>query len=134
MMDEKGRLAYNFMARQAAGDFFKRSAKRLPEKTALTFRDHKFTYNEFNRAVNRAAHALQALGLQKGDALAIMSQNCHQMVIIMCACFKTGVWYAPVNFLLRGHEIIYQLNHSDAKVFFVESAFLDAVNEVSDEL
>jgi fatty-acyl-CoA synthase len=134
VMNEKDKLQQNLMRRQAVGDFLKRTAKRCPEKTVFMFRDKRFTYKELNSVVNRTVHALQDLGLQKGDVVAIMSHNCHQMAIIMWACFKAGIWYAPVNFLLRGGEITYQVNHCEAKVFFVESAFLDPVKEVSNEL
>ncbi|TFG37638.1 MAG: hypothetical protein E4H39_01800, partial [Syntrophobacterales bacterium] len=109
-------------------------AKRSPERMAFMFRDKKFTYEKLNSVVNRAVHALQEMGLQKGDVLAIISQNCEHIAILMWACFKAGIWYAPVNYLLRGGEIIYQLNHCGAKAFFVESAFLDPVKDVSDEL
>jgi len=133
-MYEKEEYQQNLLRRQAVGDFLRRTAKRLPNKLLMAFKDNKFTYKEFDEAVNRTAHALMALGLKKGDALAIMSQNCYQMALLMWACFRTGIWYAPVNYLLRGAEIVFQLNHCEARVFIVESAFLDPVKNVHNEL
>jgi fatty-acyl-CoA synthase len=133
-MNEKDKLQQNLMRRQAVGDYLKRAAAKLPDKTALIFRDKRFSYGEFNAVVNRAAHALSELGIKKGDVVAVISQNCHQMAILMWSCFKIGAWYSPLNYLLRGSEITYQVNHSGAKIFFVESALLDAVKEVENEL
>lgn len=133
-MGNNEKLQQNLLRRQAVGDFLKRTAKRYPDRIAFTFRDKVFTYQQLDSAANRACHALKELGLQKGDVMAILSQNCHQMAILMWACFKSGIWYAPVNFLLRGPEIVYQVNHCDAKIFIVESAFLDTVKEISGEL
>ena len=127
-------LRQNLLRRQAVGDFLKRTTKRYPDRVAFRFRDKVFTYQQLDSAVNRACHALKELGFRKGDVMAILSQNCHQMAILMWACFKSGIWYAPVNFLLKGPEIVYQVNHCDAKIFIVESAFLDTVKAVSGEL
>lgn len=127
-------LQMNLMRRQAVGDFLKRSAARQPDKTAFVFRDKRFSYREFNAVVNKVAHALGELGIKKGDVVAVMSQNCHQMAILMWACFKIGAWYSPMNYLLRKGEITYQINHAGAKIFFVESALLDVVKEVENEL
>lgn len=133
-MRDDNMLQQNRLRRQAVGDFLKRTAKRSPERMAFKFRDKIFTYGQLDAAANRACHALNDLGMKKGDVLAILSQNCHQMAILMWACFKAGIWYAPVNFLLRGPEIVYQVNHCDAKAFFVESALLDTVRAVYGEL
>ena len=133
-MGDHEKLQQNLLRRQAVGDFLKRSTKRFPDRVAFTFRDKVFTYEQLNGAANRACHALHELGFRKGDVMAILSQNCHQMAILMWACFKSGIWYAPVNFLLKGPEIVYQVNHCDAKIFFVESAFLDTVKPISGEL
>jgi len=133
-MIEQKELQQNLLRRQAVGDFLRRAAARHPDKLLLAFGDNRFTYQELDLAVNRTAHALMEMGLKKGDVLAIMSQNCYQMVLLMWACFKTGIWYAPVNYLLQGAEIAYQINHCEADAFIVESAFIQPVQEVSAQL
>lgn len=127
-------LEQNLLRRQAVGDYLHRTAVQVPDKTVFVFQDKRFTYREFNASVNRAAHALSALGLEKGDVMAVMSQNCHQMAIFMWACFKTGIWYSPLNYLLRNEEIIYQINHSEAKMFMVESALVEEVSRAMEKL
>lgn len=124
----------NILGRQAVGDILHRTAKRLPDKTALVFREKRFTYEELNALANRTAHALMELRIKKGDTLSIMSQNCHQVAILMWACLKMGARYSPLNYLLKGREIIYQINHNDAKVLFVEDALLGEVRKVLQNL
>ncbi|MGD0275753.1 MAG: AMP-binding protein [Syntrophales bacterium] len=133
-MKEAVALQQNLLRRQAVGDFLKRTAKRHPDRVAFKFRDKVYTYKQLDSAANRASHALHDMGFRKGDVMAILSQNCHQMAVLMWACFKSGIWYAPVNFLLKGPEIVYQVNHCDAKIFIVESAYVDTVKAISGEL
>ena len=56
-----------------AGEILRLAAARFPDKNALIDGDHRLTYREFDRAANRAAHALLALGLKKGSRAAILS-------------------------------------------------------------
>lgn len=51
---------------QQLGDLLRRSAARVPNKTALVFRDQSDTFAELDAAVNRAANALRARGISKG--------------------------------------------------------------------
>jgi fatty-acyl-CoA synthase len=133
-MEQSRSFQMNILRRAMVGDMFERTAKRIPDETAFVFRKTRLTYKELNALTNRAAHALMEIGLKKGDTLAIMSHNCHQMAILLYACLKSGVRYSPLNFLLRGKEISYQVNHSDAKVMFVEDDLLSEVQKVIEDI
>ena len=56
------------------------NAMKLPEKTALIFRDTRLSYLELNRRVNRLANALLSIGVNKGDRVAVLADNCPQYV------------------------------------------------------
>jgi hypothetical protein len=78
-MGENKDIEINLMRREAVGDFLKRSAERLPNKTAMVFGDKRFTYSEFNSTVNRFAHVLMDVGIRKGD---VVSLTTHQILQI----------------------------------------------------
>lgn len=102
-------------ARQhSVGDLLRRTARRYPGKLALVDGERRATYAELDVAVNRAAHALAARGLSKGDRLALLSRNCWQYAVLAFATARLGVVLVPVNFMLGAEEIAYILRHSEA--------------------
>ena len=124
----------NVMRRVSVGDLLVRTAARYPNKLMLRFRDKLFTYCQFNDEVNRCAHSLMSLGIRKGDRAAILSHNCYQYVIYWWALLKIGAVITPMNFMLKGEEIKYIINHAEAKVFLVEDALVANVLPIKDEL
>lgn len=102
-------------ARQhSVGDLLRRTALRCPDKLAVVAGERRITYAEFDVAVNRAAHALAARGLDKGDRLALLSHNCWQFAVLAFATAKLGVVLVPVNFMLGADEVAFILRHSGA--------------------
>ncbi len=110
-------------ARQhAVGDLLHRTARRYPDKLAVVDGDLRVTYDEFDRAVNRAAHALAGRDLATGDRLALLSHNCWQYAVLAFATAKLGVVLVPVNFMLGPDEIAFILRHSGARGMVTEDA------------
>ncbi|MCB2193274.1 MAG: long-chain-fatty-acid--CoA ligase [Deltaproteobacteria bacterium] len=91
-----------------------RSAQRHPHKTAVIFEDRSWTYSEFNARVNRLAHALSSLGMNKGDKLAVLALNGNEYLEIYHATAKLGVWMVPINHRLKAPEVAYRISHSQA--------------------
>src|ERR1043165_6247763 len=94
----------------------------------------RFTYAEFDAAVNRAARMLAARGIGKGDAVSLLMPNCAEYVIAYFACFKLGALAGPVNSLLKTEEIGYVIDNSEAKALLVNSQFLPKVENLDKEL
>jgi len=108
-------------ARQhSVGDLLRRTALRYPGKLAVVDGDRRVTYAEFDAAANRAAHALTARGVGKGDRIALLSHNCWQYTVLVFATAKLGVVLVPVNFMLGAEEIAFILRHSGAKGLITE--------------
>jgi fatty-acyl-CoA synthase len=112
-------------ARQhSVGDLLHRTGRRYPDKLAVVAGDRRVTYREFDVAVNRAAHALTARGLGKGDRLALLSHNSWQFAVLAFATARLGVVLVPVNFMLGPDEIAYILQHSGAAGMVAEDALV----------
>src|SRR5688572_26937496 len=110
-------------ARQhAIADLLHRTAARYPDKLAVVAGDLRFTYAEFDAAVNRAANALADRGLVKGDRLALLSHNSWQFAVLNFATARLGVVLVPVNFMLGPDEIAFILRHSGASGMVTEDA------------
>ena len=97
------------------GDVVKRNAKRYPDKTATVFEDNKYTFKEFNSRVNSLANALSDMGVQKGNRVAVLSDNCHQYIELYCAAPKGGMILVPLNCTLSKQELTYIINDTNGK-------------------
>jgi long-chain acyl-CoA synthetase len=105
-------------------------AAQAPDKVFLVNeRDaRRWTYREFDGAVNRAAHMLWAQHrVRKGDVVSLLMPNGAEYVITYFACFKIGALAGPVNSLLKPEEIAYVVGNSEARLLLVDSEFLPRV-------
>ena len=78
-------------------------AERRPDDDALVYPDRglRYTYGEFKEVVERGARALMALGLEKGDHVAIWGQNVPEWVTLQFATGKMGAVLVTVNPLMN---------------------------------
>src|SRR6185437_12141624 len=110
-------------ARQhSIGDLLRRTAQRSPDKLAVIYGDERYTFAEFDAAVNRAAGALAARGLRKGDRLALLGRNSWSFAVLVFATAKLGVVLVPINFMLNAEEIAFILGHCGASAMVVDDA------------
>ncbi len=125
---------YNRVNRWVIADTIRRSSYHYPDKTALIYGDKHLTYKEMEADCNRVANALIDLGVEKYDRIAILAHNTCHHVLTWFGCCKAGAIYLAVNYLLRGEDIAYCINHSESKVFIVEDDLYDLVKDVLDEM
>ena len=116
------------------GQILKVNAKKFPDTVALKDSDRAFTYPESNKRVNKLAHGLLSLGLKKGDKIAVLLENCIEIVEIYLATAKTGLVIVPINFRLISTEIEYITNNSDARAFILHDEFSSCVDDIKPSL
>src|SRR5918997_1565204 len=102
--------------------------ERRPDDEALVYadRDLRYTYREFREAVEGCARALMALGLEKGDHVAVWGQNVPEWVTLQFATGKIGAVLVTVNPAYRSRELKYVLEQSDAAALFLTCGPKDA--------
>jgi len=125
---------YNKANRWVIADMIRRSAYHYPDKAAIIYEDKTLTYAQLEAECNRVANALRDLGIQKYDRVAILAHNTIHHVLIWMACCKIGAIYLAINYLLRGKDIAYCINHSESKAFIVEDALFDLVKDVLNDM
>jgi len=131
-------VAMNMMRRFCVGDLIRRRVRKSPKDEAIVMNyrgviTRRLTYEQLNREANRFANAIMGLGVKKGDRVAILSHNCTQYVIFMVALSKMGGWITPLNFALKGREIVPLLNHSEPVMLIVEDDLIETAREVENE-
>jgi fatty-acyl-CoA synthase len=103
-------------------------AGRRPEDEALVYADRnlRYTYKEFKDVVENCTRSLMALGIQKGDHVAVWGQNVPEWVILQFATGKAGAVLVTINPAYKSHELRYVLEQSDAAALFLTEGVGDA--------
>nr|WP_064569877.1 acyl-CoA synthetase [Gordonia sp. LAM0048] len=109
----------------SVGDVLRRTALRVPDKTALITADRTFTYADFDDAVNRTANALAARGIGAGERVAILSHNSWEVCILTYALARLGALMVPINYMLNSDEVAYILDHAQVSGLVVEDSLFD---------
>ncbi len=94
----------------------------------------KFTYAEFQAAVNRTAEMLGSRDIGKGDVVSLLMPNSAEYIIAYFACWKLGALAGPVNSLLKEHEVEFVMNNSEAKAILVHSEFQPVIEKIRPQL
>ena len=96
-------------------DFLRRATKLYADSEAVVDGDQRFSWREFGERVNQQANALLAMGVGKGDRVAIIAPNSHQFLETFYATASIGAIIVPVNYRLIPSDFEYILQHSTAR-------------------
>ncbi len=111
------------------GDLPRRNAYRRPDSIAFVAGDLRITWRQFNDRVNRLAGGLTALGLQKGDRLAILSTPRLEVVEAYFAAAKLGLIIVPIHTGLVDREVGFMLSDVGARAILIEDAYCGAFGQ-----
>ena len=107
--------------RQTLGDVLRRTAQRLPAKTAIICGDTQWTYAEFDALVTRLAAGLSGMGVAQGERVAVLARNSHAFAALRFALARLGAVLVPINFMLKADEVAYILRHAGARTLATDS-------------
>src|SRR5918997_4460927 len=95
--------------------------ERRPDDEALVYPDRglRYTYARFKEVVDDCARALMALGIRKGNHVAVWGQNVPEWVTLQFATGKVGAVLVTINPAYKSHELKYVLDQSDAAALFL---------------
>ncbi len=123
------------------GSLLDSTASKYPEKEAIVYvdRDFRLTYRGFADLVDRLAKGLMAVGVEKGEKVALWAPNVPYWIALQFATAKIGAILLTVNTHYKLDELKYLLKQSEAEnIFLVEgyrdSNYLDMVYELIPEL
>ncbi len=100
---------------------------KYPDNEAIIYvdRDFRLTYRQFNEVVNEMARGLMALGIQKGEKVAIWATNIPYWVTLQFATAKIGAILLTVNTNYKKAELSYLLEQSETENLFLIDGFQD---------
>ncbi len=126
---------------QTIGQLLDEQSKKYPKNEALVYadRDLRMTYEELNHQSRLVARGLLALGIEKGDHIAVWTTNVPEWVQLQFGTGKMGAPIVTVNTNYRAHELEYLLRQSDAKTIILienyrDHSFMNTLQEICPEL
>ncbi len=110
---------------ETIGANLERTVARFPDNEALVscHQNLRYTYREFNEAVNQVARGLMSIGLQRGDRLGMWSPNYAEWALVQYATAKIGVILVNINPAYRISELAYALKQSGCRVLIAAPEF-----------
>jgi long-chain acyl-CoA synthetase len=97
-------------------DLVRGSVEQYGDHVALEFFGATTTYAELGHQIERAAEGLRLLGVQKGDAVAIVLPNCPQHIVAFYAVLRLGAIVVEHNPLYTPRELRHQFEDHGARV------------------
>ncbi|MGZ4427770.1 MAG: long-chain-fatty-acid--CoA ligase [Nocardioidaceae bacterium] len=98
--------------------FLEDSARRHPGRDAVVLGDTRLTYAQVDAAACQVANLLVARGIRPGDKVALSCPNLPYFPVIYYGILKAGAVVVPLNVLLKGREVAYHLEDSQATAYF----------------
>src|SRR5205814_6456755 len=109
------------------GDLLDNRADEIPSREAVVYScypefggalDIRWNYAEYKAGVDAVARGLMALGLQKGDHVAVWAANLPEWLLLEFATAKAGLVLVTVNPVYRGNVLEYVVRQGDVKALF----------------
>src|ERR1700682_4154620 len=93
-----------------------------------------WTYWDLLQSANRLSNALTALGISRGDRVALILPQRPETAIVYFACFQMGAIAVPLSFLFGADALEYRLSHSGAKAVIVDAQTLPGLEGIRGRL
>ena len=102
------------------------------EKDWLVYENERYNYKEVYERSAQVANALIATGIKKGDRVAICMQNNPEYIFSFMGIMGMGAVCVPLNSWWVPSEVIYGLEHSDAKLLIADKKRLQGLESMPD--
>lgn len=119
-------------------DLFENSVKLYPNNPFLWEKTTKFeptTYKQVQEQVYQVGAGLMALGVKKGDNMALLSEGRNAWIIGELAMFYAGATNVPLSIKLEeANDLLFRLVHADVKYIMVSGNQLKKIRSIMDQL
>ena len=111
-------------------DYVADAAREHSSSPALLFKGSRVTYGQLEALSDACANALSALGVRRGDRVALLLPNCPQFVIAELAAWKLGAIVAPINPTYTERELEEPLSEHGVETIVVLTRFYRRVKTI----
>ncbi|MBO0589018.1 AMP-binding protein [Sporosarcina sp. E16_8] len=129
------------LLRKTVGEIVREQARLHPVQEAYVYPEHgiRKTYKEFDEETDELAKAFIGMGIEKGENVAIWSDNKREWLLSQYATGKMGAVLVTVNTNYQATELEYLMKQSDATTLILDESFkgtsyIDIIRAVCPEL
>ena len=112
-------------------EFLTKTAKRLPDKTALIFNDVRISYKNLHEKTSKLASSLKKLGIKRHDRIIIYLENSSDIVIAFYGILKAGATFIILNDSIKADKLSYIINDSSASLIITNAKNIDTVSQAT---
>lgn len=105
-------------------------AAELGDKPFLLWGDESYSFAQAEQLSNRLANGLAALGVRRGDHVALLLDNGPEIVWSYFALAKLGAVAVPLNTAAKGDLLAYYVSHADTSALIADDRLADRVSGV----
>jgi fatty-acyl-CoA synthase len=109
-------------------------ARRRGDRIALRFEERAYTWADFDRQVNRTAHAFREIGVERGDAVALLMDNRPEFLFALTALSRLGAVAALINTNVSGPALLHAVGAGQAVALLAGAEHREKVEEIVPEL
>ena len=109
--------------------FLERAKDVYPDYEALIYGDRKYTWKQVYERSTQFASSLEKQGIGLGDTVSVLAANTPELFEAHYSIPMTGAVINTINIRLDPHTIAYILDHSDAKLFIVDTQFSPTIKK-----
>ena len=117
--------------RTTVAALFRAQVRAVGPNIAVEDGDRSLTYGELEARVLRLANGLSALGVSRGDRVAILARNCLEYVEVELAAALIGAITAAQNWRLADPELEHCLNLVAPKVIIVQPPYGETLDRLA---
>lgn len=125
---------------QTIGELLQEKSEKLGDHEAVVYpeRGLRYSYNDFHEQSAKVAKALIALGVKKGEHIAVWATNVPEWLLLQFGSARAGAVLVTVNTSYQKNELAYLLQQSDSTTLFLidrfkDHSYADTAREVTKE-
>lgn len=122
------------LSEQVAAHILRRQAQRIGEQVFVTCGDTQITYAEADLRANGIADAFHALGIVKGDRVALLLHNRLEYLDLWFGLSRIGAIQLPLNTAYKSVQLLHTLKRAPVAALVVEDTLLPELESVIDQI
>jgi len=105
-----------------------------PDREIVYSDRHRYTYQDLNERIGKLANVLTQLGIGRGDTVAVFDYDSHRYLECFFAVPMIGAVLQTVNWRLSAEQVVYTINHAEAKLIIIHADFLPILETIRNDL
>ena len=115
-------------------DMFRAQVEKTPDKTALVFKENRYTYKQLDEITDKIARYIRSKGYGRGDVVASMVERGEYMTICSIGILKSGAAYEPLDPTYPPERLSFMVEDASAKMLIADEKLLSLIPDFAGEV